>query len=74
MEIFKRTLMRCRICKKEVEKNGFLYKCINSNGIHAFWHRSVLSENLSDENILRMFWRMQIFQKGKEVMEVITFM
>ena len=53
MEIFKRTKRRCRICKEKVSRNGYLYKCKKSKGMHAFWHRSVLSENLSDDEVLK---------------------
>ena len=53
MEIFKRTKRRCRICKEQVSRNGYLYKCKKSMGMHAFWHRSVLSENLGDDEVLK---------------------
>ena len=53
MQIFKRTKRRCRICKEQVSRNGYLYKCQKSKGMHAFWHRSVLSENLDDEDVLK---------------------
>ena len=53
MQIFKRTKRRCRICKEQVSRNGYLYKCKKSKGMHAFWHRSVLSENLGDEEVLK---------------------
>ena len=53
MEIFKKTKRRCRICKEQVTRNGYLYKCKKSKGMHAFWHRSVLSENLGDEEVLK---------------------
>jgi len=53
MEVFKRTKRRCRICKEQVIRNGYLYKCKKSKGMHVFWHRSVLSENLGDEEVLK---------------------
>ena len=53
MEVFKRTKRRCRICKEQVSRNGYLYKWHDQMVSIVFWHRSLLSENLEDDEVLK---------------------
>ena len=50
MTLFLKSRKRCRICKKGVDEKGLLFRCLSCGA--AFWHRSVLSRNLEDQEIL----------------------
>jgi len=46
---YKRT--KCRACKGVTNQQGYLYRCVNQKCLATFWHRAVLSKNLSNKEV-----------------------